>query len=340
MDVATRNRMKIWLRSERAFGLSAVPWRPAAGLTAPAELAAGPTGGLAGELAGELAAGKRSERHLTPPTPPSLSSAARSVPPKSEYGNREPAGAETSRPKSTRAESVRPEPTRFESTRSEPAVTVPSGELIPMPSTGSFSAPLLPTKEKTARLVALDANEVSKCTKCRLCETRTNTVFGEGDVDAKVFFIGEGPGENEDLQGRPFVGRAGEMLNKWIAAMGLRREDVYIANIVKCRPPGNRVPMPDEVATCTPYLERQLEIIRPRVIVTLGLPSLKYMMNDPKLAMGKSRGIWRDWRGMKLMPTFHPAYVLRSPTAEVRGAVWSDLKLVLAELGMKIPQKS
>jgi DNA polymerase len=178
---------------------------------------------------------------------------------------------------------------------------------------------VLESDDRRKRLIALDSNEVRGCTRCRLCETRKNTVFGEGSPDAKIFFIGEGPGENEDIQGRPFVGRAGEMLNKWIAAMGLRREEAYIANIVKCRPPGNRVPMPDEVATCTPYLERQLEIIRPRVIVTLGLPALKYMMNDPKLTMGRSRGQWREWRGIKLMPTYHPAYLLQPGPSESVG---------------------
>jgi len=220
-----------------------------------------------------------------------------------------------------------------------PTKTSPPPPLVPLPTVQPFEADVLPSEEKRRRLVALDNNEVRGCTRCRLCETRTNTVFGEGDVDSKIFFIGEGPGENEDLQGRPFVGRAGEQLNKWIAAMGLRREDVYIANIVKCRPPGNRVPMPDEVATCTPYLERQLEIIRPRVIVTLGLPSLKYMTGDPKLTMGRSRGHWRDWRGIKMMPTFHPAYVLRSYTDETRAAVWSDLKLVMSEVGLPMPKK-
>ena len=218
--------------------------------------------------------------------------------------------------------------------------TQPPAPLIPAPSVEPFSAEILPSDEKRKRLIALDSNEVRGCTRCRLCETRKNTVFGEGSPDAKVFFIGEGPGENEDIQGRPFVGRAGEMLNKWIAAMSFRREDVYIANIVKCRPPGNRVPMPDEVATCTPYLERQLEIIRPRVIVTLGLPALKYMMNDQKLTMGRSRGQWREWRGIKLMPTYHPAFVLRQYTDETRAAVWNDLKLVMSEIGLKVPKKN
>src|SRR5207237_3144443 len=183
--------------------------------------------------------------------------------------------------------------------------------LMPLPTAEPFTAPVLPGTQKRTRLDAMDADEVKGCTRCRLCETRTNTVFGEGDADAKIFFIGEGPGENEDLQGRPFVGRAGEQLNKWIAAMGLRREDVYIANIVKCRPPGNRVPAPDEVATCTPFLQRQLEIIRPKVIVTLGLPALKYMTGDAKLSMSRSRGQWRELRGIKVMPTFHPAFEFR-----------------------------
>jgi len=197
----------------------------------------------------------------------------------------------------------------------------------------------LSRQEKIDRLTKMDANEVKGCTRCRLSETRTHTVFGEGDPDAKIFFIGEGPGENEDLQGRPFVGRAGDLLNKMIAGMGLRREDVFIANIVKCRPPGNRQPAPDEVDTCTPYLVRQLEIIRPQVIVTLGLPASKYML-ESKLSMGRLRGVWHNWRGIKLMPTFHPAYLLRAYTEENRAAVWSDLKKVMAQVGLPIPART
>src|SRR5207253_5277845 len=139
-----------------------------------------------------------------------------------------------------------------------------------------------------------------------------------------------GPGENEDIQGRPFVGRAGDLLNKMIAGMGLRREQVYITNIVKCRPPGNRAPAADETATCTPYLERQLEIIRPKVIVTLGLPATQYMLQT-KTSMGRLRGQWQQWRGIKLMPTFHPAYVLRQYTPETRGAGRSVLQQVMDE---------
>src|SRR4030095_3882901 len=161
------------------------------------------------------------------------------------------------------------------------------------------------------------------CNRCRLCEQRTNTVFGEGDPDAKIFLIGEGPGENEDLQGRPSCARAWDLLNKWMATMGLKREQVYIANIVKCRPPGNREPAPDEVSTCSNYLFEQIETIRPHVIVTLGRPSTQFMLQT-KNSMSRMRGQWQQWRGIKLMPTFHPAYLLRSYTRENREMVWSD----------------
>jgi DNA polymerase len=298
MDSSTANRVRLWLRSERAFGLTAV--------VMPRKTQLDRIGGIAGERQPQT-------------VPPDVQRAA------------------DERTIARQAQNV-PPAAPFKGVE-KPTEYAPQGGLIPPPASESFAAPLLGTDEKRNRLAALDENEVRGCTRCRLCEQRTNTVFGEGDPDAKVFFIGEGPGENEDLQGRPFVGRAGEMLNKWIAAMGLRRDQVYIANIVKCRPPNNRVPMPDEVATCTPYLERQLEIIRPRVIVTLGLPSLKYMTGDPKLTMGRSRGQWREWRGIKLMPTFHPAYVLRQYTDETRAAVWNDLKLVMAEIGLPVPKR-
>ena len=185
----------------------------------------------------------------------------------------------------------------------------------------------------------MDDNEVHGCTLCDLCKTRTKTVFGEGDPDAEIFFIGEGPGENEDLSGRPFVGKAGQLLDKMILGMGLQREQVFIANIVKCRPPNNRVPAPVEVETCTPYLMRQLEIVRPKVIVTLGRPSACYMLSNPKMTMGSVRGQWQRWRGIPLMPTFHPSYVLRVFTEEVRRTVWSDLKAVLKELGREPPKR-
>ena len=198
----------------------------------------------------------------------------------------------------------------------------------------AFEGPELSREEKIRVLRELDEKQVKGCTKCRLHETRTHTVFGEGAPDAQLMFIGEGPGENEDLTGRPFVGRAGQKLDEMIGAMGLSREQVFIGNIVKCRPPGNRVPAPDEVETCTPYLLRQIEVIRPKVIVTLGLPASQYMLKS-KTSMGRMRGQWHDWRGIKLMPTYHPAYILRNYTVETRKAVWSDLQKVMAELGLK-----
>jgi uracil-DNA glycosylase family 4 len=244
----------------------------------------------------------------------------------------------------TPAQAPRPLPSPAQSPSKTAAKVAPpdpvaarAGLMAP-PSVEAFTAPILDVEEKRARLQQLDKNEVSGCTRCRLCQTRTHTVFGEGDPDAKILFIGEGPGENEDLSGRPFVGKAGQLLDKMINAMGLKREQVFIANIVKCRPPNNREPAPDEVATCTPYLERQLEIIRPRVLVTLGRPAVQHMLQT-KVAMGKIRGQWQQWRGIKLMPTFHPAYVLRQYTDETRAAVWSDLKQVLVELGMKVPSR-
>jgi len=197
-----------------------------------------------------------------------------------------------------------------------------------------FTSPILGRQERIASLKAMDEGEVSVCDKCRLCQTRTHTVFGEGDAEAKIFFIGEGPGETEDRTGRPFVGRAGNLLDKMIVAMGLKRENVFIANIVKCRPPENRAPAVDEVAACWPYLVRQLELVRPRVIVTLGLPAVTAMLQS-RNTMSRLRGNWQIWRGIKLMPTYHPSYVLRVYTPEVRAAVWSDLRQAMVELGLK-----
>jgi len=202
---------------------------------------------------------------------------------------------------------------------------------------GVAAMPALSREDKIRLLAQLEEQQVRSCPKCRLAQTRTQTVFGEGDPDAPIFFIGEGPGETEDQTGRPFVGRAGQLLDQMITAMGLKREQVYIANIVKCRPPGNREPAPDETETCTPYLECQLEIIRPKVIVTLGRPATQHMLQT-KMSMGRMRGHWQSWRGVKLMPTFHPAYILRNDTRETKAMVWSDLKMVMAELGLQAPK--
>ncbi len=161
------------------------------------------------------------------------------------------------------------------------------------------------------------------------------TVFGEGDADAGLMFIGEGPGQNEDEQGRPFVGRAGELLTKMIAAMGFAREQVFIANVVKCRPPGNRTPTPAEADACWPYLRRQILTIEPHVIVTLGGPATKRLL-DTKTGITALRGTWHLFHGIEpegpavpVMPTFHPAYLLRSYTKENRAKVWSDLQAAM-----------
>ena len=172
-------------------------------------------------------------------------------------------------------------------------------------------------------------NKIKNCKKCELCSTRTQFVFGEGDPRARLVFVGEAPGKDEDLQGRPFVGKAGDLLTKMITAMQFTREQVYIANIVKCRPPKNRNPLPEEAAACLPYLQRQIELIQPKVIVILGAVPLKYLLN--KTGITRLRGQWDSYNGIKVMPTFHPAYLLRDPKA--KGVTWSDLQQVMKLFG-------
>jgi DNA polymerase len=225
----------------------------------------------------------------------------------------------------------------------KPAQAVSANILLPLLDT-PFDAPILPREEKIRLLKELDVNSVKGCVKCGLSKTRTQTVFGEGDPDAPILFIGEGPGKDEDASGRPFVGRAGQKLNDMIGAMGMKREDVFICNIVKCRAyltdiGKDRPPSEDETTACTPYLVRQVEIVRPKVIVTLGLPSTRYLLKS-KDSMTRMRGNWFAWRGIKVMPTWHPAYVLRNYTEQTRREVWDDLKKVLTELGRPIPQRS
>jgi DNA polymerase len=179
---------------------------------------------------------------------------------------------------------------------------------------------------KQTRLDAVRA-EIGDCRRCTLCEKRSHIVFGEGSPDARVVFVGEGPGEEEDRSGRPFVGRAGELLTKMIEAVGWRREDVYICNIVKCRPPGNRDPLPLEVSTCEPFLAAQLRAIEPAAIVTLGKPAISALLGRV-VPITKIRGRWLEWQGVPVMPTYHPAYLLRNYTRETRQAVWDDLRAV------------
>ncbi|MGB8494112.1 MAG: uracil-DNA glycosylase [Candidatus Acidiferrum sp.] len=179
--------------------------------------------------------------------------------------------------------------------------------------------------------------DIGDCTRCKLHKGRNKIVFGDGSPKAELVFIGEGPGADEDQQGIPFVGRAGKLLTQMIEAMGLRRKDVYICNVVKCRPPENRAPEPDEVTTCSPYLLRQIDVIRPKVIVCLGAVAAKTLLETTR-GISQFRGEWLEWRGHKLMATYHPAYLLRNPNA--KGEVWKDLQKVMAELGLQPPKKS
>jgi DNA polymerase len=192
--------------------------------------------------------------------------------------------------------------------------------------------PSIPVLESPAPSLEAIREDLGDCTRCRLHEQRKTIVFGEGNPQARLMFVGEGPGAEEDATGRPFVGRAGQLLDKIIAAIELAREDVYIANIVKCRPPGNRTPERDEVETCEPFLFRQLAFIRPEVIVALGSPAFQCLLRT-KEPITRARGEWRDWNGIKLMPTFHPAFLLRSP--DKKREVWEDMKKVRDYLKLK-----
>ena len=187
----------------------------------------------------------------------------------------------------------------------------------------------VPGVHRAATLEELRA-ELGDCQRCKLCTSRTHIVFGVGNPKAALMFVGEGPGRDEDLQAEPFVGRAGQLLTEIIIkGMKMRREDVYIANVIKCRPPQNRNPEPDEIATCQPFLLRQIEIIQPKVMVALGTFAAHTLLGI-KTPITRLRGHWHDFQGIKLMPTLHPAYLLRNP-ADKR-LVWEDIKMVLREL--------
>lgn len=178
------------------------------------------------------------------------------------------------------------------------------------------------------------AATVRTCRGCPLCETRLNAVPGEGNPHARLMFIGEGPGADEDRQGRPFVGAAGQLLDKMILAMQFKREDVYIANIVKCRPPRNRAPMPEEAAACIGYLEHQIRMIQPEVIVLLGATAAHFLLKREEGIM-RLRGRWLEYGGIPVMPTFHPAFLLRQESA--KREAWEDLKQVMRRLGIEPP---
>lgn len=187
---------------------------------------------------------------------------------------------------------------------------------------------LFSSKPKDVRL-SLVKNQVSGCRKCPLGEMRTNSVFGSGRIDAKLMFVGEAPGHDEDIQGMPFVGEAGVLLTKIIEAMGIEREDVYICNILKCRPPQNRNPLPGEISACIDYLYSQIEMVRPKVICGLGKFASQTLLKI-ETPISKLRGSWHEYRGIKFMPTYHPAYLLRNPRD--KKLVWEDVKKIMEAL--------
>lgn len=212
---------------------------------------------------------------------------------------------------------------------SPPPVKMPlHASVLPVVSESSLFESIDRVENDTLERIREDLGE---CTRCRLHKQRNKIVFGVGNPRAELVFVGEGPGHDEDVQGLPFVGRAGKLLTQMIEAMGLLRDDVYICNVVKCRPPENRKPEDDEVATCSPYLFRQLEVIGPKAVVCLGATAAQALLKT-KDSISRYRGQWFDFRGTKLLVTYHPAYLLRNPAA--KGDVWKDLQKVMAYLGI------
>jgi len=210
------------------------------------------------------------------------------------------------------------------------AATAGNSAFVPPIKTSSFFELLERVDGDTLLKIRED---IGDCTRCRLHKARKHIVFADGNPNADLVFVGEGPGADEDATGIPFVGRAGKLLTQMIQAMGLQREDVYICNVVKCRPPENRQPQPDEVTTCSPYLVRQLEVVNPKVIVCLGATAAQTLL-ETTTGISKFRGQWQDFRGRKLLATYHPAYLLRNPAA--KSEVWKDLQKVMAELGLTL----
>jgi uracil-DNA glycosylase family 4 len=252
-----------------------------------------------------------------------------------EFGAAEQSASADTDVQSTNAE---PEPVAY-TTRSRPLVT-PTPEEFAIPPRSSFPAQppiaqVISPQQRAAALLVV-RQDIGECTRCALARGRTNIVFGDGDPNARLMFVGEGPGADEDAQGLPFVGRAGQLLNNMIGAMGLKREQVYIANIVKCRPPQNRVPEPEEAYTCSPFLFRQIDIVRPEVIVALGSTAAVYLLGA-KSSLSALRGRVHQCRGSKLIVTYHPAFLLRDPRQKKEA--WKDLQLAMSELGLSVPAR-
>ncbi|HSA93213.1 MAG TPA: uracil-DNA glycosylase [Terriglobales bacterium] len=219
-----------------------------------------------------------------------------------------------------------------ESPHASAAAPMPDASQLALLDVGSGALAPIRRAEDPAALLRLIRDDIGDCTRCRLHQGRKNIVFGVGNPRADLMFIGEGPGADEDEQGEPFVGRAGQLLNKMIEAMDLKRGDVYIANVVKCRPPGNRTPERDECDTCSPFLNRQIEALAPRVIVALGAVAARTLL-EVNQSMAALRGRWHDYRGVPLAVTYHPAFLLRDPRQKKEA--WKDLQMVMQYLGLK-----
>lgn len=213
-----------------------------------------------------------------------------------------------------------------------PELQAPMAKPLSFDALAPLPAASIPPAERAAALVAIRA-DIGDCTRCPLAYAgRHNIVFADGDPNAKLMFVGEGPGADEDASGLPFVGKAGQLLNNMIAAMGVTREQVYIANIVKCRPPQNRTPEPVEATTCSQFLLRQIDVVQPQVIVALGATAATYLLGV-RQSLASLRGKWHTCRGAKVAVTYHPAFLLRDPRQ--KGEAWKDLQMVMAELGLK-----
>jgi uracil-DNA glycosylase family 4 len=236
-------------------------------------------------------------------------------------------------------------PVQTSKTEAAPQIPMPAKKLAaPAPVAAPKPEITISSPEKTAAFTALRERALV-CVKCpHLASSRKNVVFGVGSIDAQLMFVGEAPGADEDEQGEPFVGRAGQLLTKIIQATGLSRADVYIANILKCRPDtpgqsaGNRKPTPDEMATCIPYLHEQIDLIRPQVIVALGATAVDGLLGKT-IGITKLRGNWQTYRGTPLMPTYHPAYLLRNQAMSEKRKVWEDMLAVMEKLGMPASEK-
>ncbi|MDR3740727.1 MAG: uracil-DNA glycosylase [Terracidiphilus sp.] len=242
---------------------------------------------------------------------------------------------------------------RLKAAAQEPAETQPAAAAEPVASAPAFTSEeaaipprkpfpaqppvggIVPAAEREAALRVIQ-EDIGECTRCELHKGRNKIVFADGSPTARLMFVGEGPGADEDAQGLPFVGRAGQLLNNMIGAMGLKREDVYIANVVKCRPPGNRTPEPEEAHTCSPFLFRQIDVVRPEVLVALGATAATYLLGQRQPLAGL-RGRIHSLRGARLIVTYHPAYLLRDPRQKKEA--WADLQIAMKELGLTPPAK-